>query len=372
MPDRNAAAQRVLANAKAFRDLGYKVLLLGLSKDENNRNPSTYEGFDYLNIKYPTTFLEWLKYLTSIHQFNNYLKLNPSIIIAYNYPSIALNKLNNWGKKKGVKIISDSTEWYQAKGNFIFRIIKNADTYYRMKYVHLKLDGLIAISEYLFNYYSNKMQNVVKIPPLVDVKMNKWNSLNSLENSNNKNIKLVYAGSPGTGNKDRLDIILKLLSEIFIENTSINFTFTIIGLTKKQLSSSFKVDVPENIKDKIIFKGRLSHINALNEIKKADYNLFLRDDNLVNKAGFPTKLVESITCGTPVLTNSTSNIKDYIDVGKSGFILDISTDNSLKESLINVLKLPKEKVNNMKAYSRNLNLFDYRNYLDQFRSLVIK
>ena len=128
--------------------------------------------------------------------------------------------------------------------------------------------------------------------------------------------------------------------------------------------------VPKNIKDNIQFKGRLTHIDTLNEIKKADFSFFIRNNNLVNKAGFPTKFVESLSCGTPVLTNSTSNIEEYISVGVNGFLLDISDYNSLKNSLKNVLNIPIEQINKMKENCYKSQLFDFRKFISQFKSLV--
>ena len=50
MPDKNAAAQRVLANAMTLREMGYDVTFIGPTKDRNNIVPEFY-GFkcDYIN-----------------------------------------------------------------------------------------------------------------------------------------------------------------------------------------------------------------------------------------------------------------------------------------------------------------------------------
>lgn len=49
-------------------------------------------------------------------------------------------------------------------------------------------------------------------------------------------------------------------------------------------------------------------------------------------AGFPTKFVESITAGTPVLTNQTSDLADYLVEGEIGFWLVDDIADSLKKS----------------------------------------
>jgi glycosyltransferase involved in cell wall biosynthesis len=239
-----------------------------------------------------------------------------------------------------------------------------------MTRVHPKLNGMIAISDYLFHYYNGKMRNVVNIPPLVDLEMTKWSIDNTDFRSNkNEQVRIIYAGSPGSGGKDRLDIIFKILSQIKEEGI-LNFYFFVIGMSKEQYLMAFKTLLPDNLAENIVFQGRLKHTDTLNEIKKADFNLFLRDDNLTNMAGFPTKFVESVSCGTPVLTNSSSNIKNYIIDGRNGFLIDDKTDQSLKIGIKNALILPKSEIQIMKQWCLSSTTFHYKNYVNSFEELV--
>ena len=123
------------------------------------------------------------------------------------------------------------------------------------------------------------------------------------------------------------------------------------------------IDVlPDNVSDFICFKGRKSHLEAINEIKDADFSIFLRDDNLINKAGFPTKFAESITCNTPVLTNASSNIQDYLKEGELGYLLDTSTDQKLDASLRSALSINDVKIKYMKKRCSNYDKFNYEYY----------
>lgn len=70
-------------------------------------------------------------------------------------------------------IYADATEWYVAQGNIVFKTVKTIDTEWRMRKLHFKTDGVIAISEYLYNYYKNRVKTI-KLPPLVDLKASKW------------------------------------------------------------------------------------------------------------------------------------------------------------------------------------------------------
>lgn len=375
LPDKNAAAQRVIANAKILSSLGYSVVFIGIDKTMKIKEPilntkTVFEGFIYYKIKYPETIFEWITNLTSIKYIKELADVEPALIIAYNYPSIALMKLKSYCNRKGILLIADCTEWYEAKGNIVHKIIKGFDVYLRMRILHTKLDGLVVISEYLFNFYKTKTRNLLRLPPLVDLSMNKWRINNKL-NEDNK-IVLIYAGSPGSGEKDRIDKIIKVLSDIK-ENAHLPFIFKIIGLTKIEFLKSFEDEtLPLNIDEFASFKGRLSHTDTLKEISSSDYQLFIRDKNLANKAGFPTKYVESISCGTPVLTNSSSNIESYFVSGKNGFLLDISSEEHLTSSLLKAMSMHKEQIKQMKSYCKSSLLFNYTNYILPFKDFLYK
>lgn len=370
LPDKNAAAQRVISNAKAFRDLSYETIFIGLSKDKTVCNKiENFEGFEYLNFEYPANLKQWLSYLTSIKQYNMlFSEKKIAFIIVYNFPAIALIKLRQWTFVRKIPLIADCTEWYVSTGSFLFRLIKNFDTCLRMKVLHPKLDGMIAISRYLYSYYTPRMNNVIEVPPLVDLNMDKWRPIDNPGNSDGM-VNVVYAGSPGVGNKDRLDIILQSLSQIKNEGFS-RFKFTVIGITEQQYVNSFAKGIPINIRENVQFKGHISHIESLNEIKIAHFNLFLRNMNLPNNAGFPTKLAESISCGTPVLTNSTSNIQDFIRVEENGFLIDMSSELSIRRGIKEAITLPLDKIQKMKANCYRSTTFNYSNYTTQFELLV--
>ncbi len=371
LPDKNAAAQRVLANADILKKLGYKVIFVGIDKCLDNRIPfektkTETGGFTHYRKKYPVSLPEWLYYLTDISYINHF---QPDIVIAYNYPAFALEKLRKWCKRHHAKIIADCTEWYEPQGNILFKIIKGMDIHFRMKVIHPKLDGMIAISHYLYTYYTSRMKNVFQLPPLVDKQAGKWKMEKDDEIPDR--IRLIYVGSPGPGNKDRLDIIINALEKIK-RKYLLNFNFRIIGLTKEQYCKIYNINtLPPYCENCVEFKGRVSHTEALNYLANSDFQIFIRQNNLTNTAGFPTKFVEATSCGIPVLTNFSSDLKNYLFCQENGFLLDISSMDNLIHSLLIPLQLSKEERIRLKTTCRQFeDTFDYRNYISGFEDFL--
>ena len=145
-----------------------------------------------------------------------------------------------------------------------------------------------------------------------------------------------------------------------------------MGITKSEYQHIFNIKTwPKHIDEFVSFKGRLSHVETLKEIRHSDYQVFVRDVNLSNTAGFPTKFVEAISCGTPVLTNSSSNIEKFFQNGKTGYILDISSYDKLKESFLKALTVDQSAIEAMKNFCRNSKVFHYTNYTTIFQQFLL-
>ena len=366
LPDKNAAAQRVISNSKIFRDLGYNVTLVGLSKSIDSSQVFEYEGFKCVNWKYPHNPKEWYNYLFTTNDYVDYLRdFKPSLVVAYNHPAISLSKLNKWGKKNNCKVLSDCTEWFELRGNILFRTIKGWDTKKRMTQVHCELDGVIAISRFLQDYYLQRNCNVLLLPPLVDKKENKWNVNRE---KNDGTISLVYAGSSGEAARDNLPSIISALSEIR-DSEHLRIKLFVIGLNEQQYKEKFNVQDEIDGNGFIKFMGRVPHATVLEVLANSDYSIFVRNSTVTVEAGFPTKFVEAISSGTLVLTNLSSNIKDYLREGENGFVLDFSSYESLKSSLLVPLKKDKADIVKIRE-SMNTDLFDYRSYISITKDFI--
>ncbi|MHB1484504.1 MAG: glycosyltransferase [Saccharofermentanales bacterium] len=391
MPDRNAAAHRVLNNAKIFRKMGYDVVFLGVDRQIDQqidlqtgagqpfagektdvlKTRTSFQGFDCWSIPYPVSNGQWIRYLSSIDSFTRVISQYKDVkaVICYNYQSLAMVKIRGYCWKNKIKLLADCTEWYSTKGaNIVFKVLKGLDSMVRMRFVQKQLDGIIVISKYLRNYYAAS-KNVVCIPPLVDLSEEKWNRASNTGDTAGK-IKLVYSGSPSK-NKEMLDFVLDLLYQLKDRQ---NFIFYIIGITKDQFLSIYGDSeiIAGHLQGNVIFLGRLSHDKSLQYIASADFSMLVRDDTRMNKAGFPTKFVESISCGTPVITNRTSDLEDYVKEGENGFFIDIRNKQASLDIMNRILAMPSDEITRMKNYCLESRVFHYENYIGQMNEFFKK
>jgi len=353
LPDKNAAAHRVINNGKIFREIGYNVVYIGIDKNLNGNidvlsTEKKYYGFTCYSIPYPKNKKQWFQYLFNLEYFMCIYKLykkDVSYVICYNYPAILIWKILEISKKNNFKVIADCTEWYDGNSKgIIFKMIKGLDSFFRMRITHKKLDGLILISNYLMNYYSNYKK--VLIPPLVDIKDEKWQILPA--DLPKDKINLVYTGSPGA-NKDKLDLIIKALGKYNLDNINLY----IIGITKDEcLSLYIELSDCDIILKNVYFLGRKSHLECISYLKAADYTFILRNKNIVTEAGFPTKFVEATTLGIPVIATGVGEVKYYKDLTE----LIILPNNHDMDDILTMLHSLEKKCR--VSYKLN-NIFDY-------------
>lgn len=355
LPDKNAAAHRVMTNAKLLRRMGYEVSFIGISKGKQNML-NNVNGYRSTPVIYPSNTIEWMHQIIAFIDINTILKYNPDYVILYNFPAIASLRILKACHKYGIKVIHDLTEWESSKGWSPREIIRKIDINLRMRYCTKKMDGVIAISRYLYEYYK-PYTNVIMVPPTIDLQEEKW-CHNRVLKSNDK-IHLIYAGNAGFGIKDRLDIIVDAIVK------QPNMQLDVIGMTEEDYIEGYS-SLPigcNNIK----FYGRVPHTMAVKAVQNADFQFLIRDSNLKNNAGFPTKFVESMACCTPIIATLTSNIGDYLKNGENGFVVD--ENHSLANVLEYISKLPVSEIIRMKKICQSMTVFDYHEYESLFKQI---
>lgn len=352
LPDKEATANRVVANAKLLRELGYEVTLAGWSDEVSVKDgwkEQSFFGFRcYEKHKAKTSYEKFKMFSDATPELELLGQEKYDIVIAYDFPAVSLKKIMCYCQRKGIRVICDVSEWYTNKNkNPLFRLVRMYDSYLRMKVLHKKADGLIVISRYLQNYY--KDCKTVLIPPLVDINDPKWQGVTK---SNDGVCKLVYAGWPSK-TKERLDIIVNAVSQ-YVGKAELN----IYGIDEQKYRSMYDFD--GSIAENIHFHGRVSHLETVEAVKSAHFSVIIRENCRKNDAGFPSKMVESIASGTPVIITDISNVKDYIGDGNNGFIVSSA---EFGEQLAEII----EKRCEVKVARE---VFDYHNFIDEMKQIL--
>lgn len=374
----NAAGKRVYANGKILSENGYEVLFIGLDGNISSETPiqetkNTFDDFIYYNLPDPASLsarMNFIKTYRIITKLLDDIYPKPDLIIYYGSPGLSIidDMLIQYCRKRKIKIVSDCVDWLTVKtDNPFFDFFKWLDTTYRNIYVNKRADGVIAISDYLTRYYSNAGCHTVTIPPLSPKK----NHRNSLNIENQGKIVISYAGIPfrkGTRIrdlntlKDRIDKTVLLLYSAWEKGCI--FTFNIFGFTRDDFETALPshIEYIDKMGDSVHFFGMLSHEKVTDSIMKSDFTILIRDVNRDTTAGFPTKISESISYGTPVITTKTSDLEKYISEGDNGFFLDIENEISAVDKLSSILKIDRNSIFEMKKRCMESDLFYYRNY----------
>lgn len=113
------------------------------------------------------------------------------------------------------------------------------------------------------------------------------------------------------------------------------------------------------VKDKrVVTNGRF----AYNDYDYCDEPIFKTEFNdPESMAGFSTKFAESISSGTPVITNATSNLDEYANGKTNGILL-----NNISPSIIS------EVIDSIESKMIvDDSLFDYHNYFEKMKSFLL-
>lgn len=384
-PDGNAAGKRVAGIGFIFKELGYKPIFIGVDKSlpgNHNIENSCGEGYGMRSycLPYPQGLTGWLN---SRQPFERTMRIiekigaeNIAAFVAYGNPcvSILMNKFRLWCKKKDIFFIADCVDWIQfSEKGFIHNVIKFIDTNFQKRYVISRADAVITISRYLYDFYTRSgCNNVVMLPPVTDARLHHDEIMQALKkydsaDDSGRSKSFVYAGSPFWINpnattdtfKDRLDRSVELFYKVF--KTTQKFIFNIYGITKEE----YLIVLPQHrqmlaeMENHVIFHGNCPAGELEKRIINADFSILHRDDNLVTRAGFPTKVSESISLGVPVITVETSNIADYIVDAHNGFL--ITPENEL-DVMLKIISFSDQAILNMKMNCIQEETFDYRKH----------
>lgn len=382
-PYGNASGARVLGNGFLFKEIGYEVSYIGVDNNVNSYSSledtlKVYKDFNYYNLPYPLGMNGWLLYKKRFYEVRELLeKHSPDVVILYGSPALSIfgKLILNWSRKNKIICLTDCVDWLNSgTGSFLHRIVKFLDNSYQKQILNKQTDGVITISSYLSNYYKNKKQKTVIIPPLIDP--GKYKDLDYQRDESRK-IKLIYIGQPFATDgrkvqeksfKDRLDKVINILFSL----QDFDFVFHIYGITKNEYLRiiSAQEEKIEKLGSRIFFHGKIKNENAIEKIAESHFTILFRDKNRMTSSGFPTKFVETLSCGTPIITTNTSDLEDYIKEGENGFFIDLVDEERALKKMKFIFSLDVDEIYKMKKTSKMSETFDYKNFIGRLKPFM--
>ena len=142
----------------------------------------------------------------------------------------------------------------------------------------------------------------------------------------NSNILLIFVGQI---NHSRLDSLMRVMPGILEEAPGLQLQ--VVG-SGPDLARYMEMVKSLGLRDKISFKGHVSHEKVFDYIKKAD--MAYSDDWSVN--GFPMKIFEYMAMGKPVVVESTESIKELLTDKVNALLYE--NERELNEKLIILAK----------------------------------
>ena len=127
-----------------------------------------------------------------------------------------------------------------------------------------------------------------------------------------------------------------------------------------------------DIHPNIIIHGRVPQQEAQEACLNSDFSVFFRLNRRSANAGFPTKLGECMTFGTPVVCNDTGDISLVVKNRVNGYLLKTRSVDEIADALRHILSLSVEEREAMRREARKSaeEFFDYRNYQEEIQKVL--
>lgn len=371
-PEGDAESVRLHTIGKLLRDIGHSVSFVGMGFG-NYLEKLEYDGFPYISLRKESN--SNLSKFYYYFNFNNRLKryllsylrsFKLDAILFADVPLVTINMLKKICKQRDVQLITDSVEWYSPE-QFKYgslspsMILKNIEN----KYAIDQTIKVISISNYLYSHFKGRGCTCIRIPVILDVE-----NMSYEKKIDFGKLTILYAGSPGK--KDYVGEMLK--GVLLLNEKDLNkLKFVLAGVSLNDIHSFFTLEELSVLKKHVLFLGRIDRSVVIQRLSEADFTVLLRSpDQRYAKAGFPTKVVESLATGTPVILNLTSDLGNYIHDMQEGLIVHncsaIEFAKTLKRAL-NLNRTQREIMSNRARLCAEIN-FDYRIYTKIMSDLI--
>lgn len=372
----NANTLRDIQIGNMFKKQGYQIIYVNFGTTKYK----TFVQEDYGTVvslkKYPhpTVIGKVLNHVdlsTTVSEFVTYnIKNADAILVSPCINEKAVNYLYKHFKKQNTKFYLAMTERYSqeefAKMTIMNKINIRNNHYFADEFAN-KDFKVICISKYLEGLYKEREMEAIRIPFVFDKGF-----YPDQPKSEHYTLNFMYSGIPLK--KDALALSLEgfgLLSDEQLQCLRIH----LVGVNEDWVKANVSEETFMKITNSLICYGIQSHDFVIEKFKEMDFTFLMRDPELIfTKAGFPTKVSESLHNKTPVVCNITSDLGDYLDDGVNSLIVKDYTAETFKNAIQSALKLNKNRLINMseQAYKTAQEKLSLEAFENEFVDFVTK
>ena len=355
-PSGDAGSLRNLFLSKLFAKNGYTPYFIGKGETSiGNYTKNEYGFYTSLRSKnrnaisraLDTLFLFERKLVAEVKRI---VEPKDIVVIASFFSKATNKRILDCVKKKGGKVVFSIEEkhtksQFEKKTFFSMLGLRKCNSFYANIAYYNK--PIIAISSYLGDYAKRAGVPYVVIPFVYDEDLEiPTNRLNDA-----KKTRFFYSGTPG--NKDLLWEMIKGFDHLDAEHKS-RIEVNVFGVDEAFAKKKLPPFLWQATRPFLNFHGTVGRDKIHSEIACSDYSILLRNDcEEFAKAGFPTKVVESLFFGIPVVTNLTSDLGHYLKDFYNAVIAKGYDYEAFAEAVRAAVDVPPEKLLELKKNARN-------------------
>ena len=364
LPNKDAASLRVYNIGYTLKKCGHSVdyvCLEGFESEPKVWEDSTYYFVFSKELSGLDKNREWLfgnRALAKLRELCREKRYDA--VILYNTADAVAKKILKYCRGEQIRVLSDVTEWYALRFprsvNEFFSFLHAMSVGRRIQKTDQKLDGVIPISVYLYDYYTKKGLNVLRIPPI-------FHYDRVYEDPESEYRTIMYAGSPAR--KDEIQILIDAVEAVNKDKMILKMVF--VGTKKPEHAETLE-------KKGIYFLPRCDNTQVVKYVRSSDFTVLFRRNKRFAKAGYSTKVAESLYNGVPVFCNEIGGTDRDIENGKNGVKIKELSMQGVYDGLMQIARLSPEECASIRKNCREIGdqLFSADNYVEPINEFLKK
>lgn len=368
-PQGFAPTQRVRNYAAMLMSTGFRVQVLcadpnyaGPEACRDQKSEGEFEGVafryaggsavrsPYFLVRRMRAVLGWLRILAAV------VSERPAVILAYPMTPTATVLLVPAARMSGAVLVSDQSELPSVHAGAGIR--GKVELFWRWRGLR-GCDGVVAISPTILTELTSRLEpsRLLLLPVVIDA--DEFGGPRGAERRASNEI--VYTGRLDD-TKDGVGTLLEAFAAVI--RAKPDARLALAGEHEAPAIEEYRSRAAGlGVEDFTRFTGRLSREDLIRRMREAAALVLPRPDTPQNRANMPTKLIEYLASGSPVVATSVGVVTEVLRDGEHAVLVTPGDRDALSDAIVRVLSHPAESAE-MGARGRELAArnWDYRQH----------